>query len=203
MASQMTLFYSSSNGDRWLLGREASSGRNFVRHEPNPSSGGRVSNVDVDEFLSRDGQGPQHQALRRLLGTTGNPAEAGNNRVRGASEPEPHGGQTITAAQIRAGRGLLDWSQSRLADAAHLNVSDLANCERGRETPPHEHLERIAQALGLAGVVLLREGQNSTGGPGVRMGALGTSTGQPIEKIDTDGNDNEESGAGGISATGR
>ncbi len=32
-------FYRSSNGDRWQLIRDTASGRTFVRHEPNLSSG--------------------------------------------------------------------------------------------------------------------------------------------------------------------
>jgi hypothetical protein len=200
MASETTVFYRSSNGDRWLLVCEAPSGRTFVRHEPNPPSGGLATNLEIDEFLAHDGQGPQHQALRRLIGKTGGWVAAQEDHV--TDQPAAHGAPVITAAQIRAGRGLLDWSQSRLADEAHLSVSDVLECERGGKTPPHEHLERIARALGLGGIVLLHEGQNSTGGPGVRMGTLGTSTGQPVEKSDKEGNDNEDSRADGISATG-
>jgi hypothetical protein len=66
--SETTLLYSSSNGDRWFLVQDSDSGRKIVRHEPNRSSGGLPTDTDVEEFLSRDGQGPQHDALRRLLG---------------------------------------------------------------------------------------------------------------------------------------
>jgi hypothetical protein len=59
--------YRSSNGDCWRLVRETSSGRQFVRHEPNPSSGGRMTDTDVDDFLSVHGSGPEYAALRRLL----------------------------------------------------------------------------------------------------------------------------------------
>ena len=59
--------YRSSNGDRWRLIRDITSARAFVRHDPDPSSGGRVTHVPVDEFLSREGHGPEHVALRRLL----------------------------------------------------------------------------------------------------------------------------------------
>jgi hypothetical protein len=59
--------YTSQNGDRWRLIRDAASGRIFVRHEPNRTSGGRLSDTDVDEFLSRDGSGPEYTALRNLL----------------------------------------------------------------------------------------------------------------------------------------
>jgi len=43
------------------------SGRSLVRHEPNRASGGSVADIEIDEFFLRDGQGPQHIALRGLL----------------------------------------------------------------------------------------------------------------------------------------
>jgi hypothetical protein len=60
--------YSSPNGDRWLLVREAVSERVLVRHEPNLPSGGKASEIEVGEFLSR-GHGPEQQALLRLIGS--------------------------------------------------------------------------------------------------------------------------------------
>jgi hypothetical protein len=59
--------YRSSNGDRWMLMRHGDSSRLFVRHEPNPSSGGRMSDTDADEFLSVAGSGPEYAALRTIL----------------------------------------------------------------------------------------------------------------------------------------
>jgi hypothetical protein len=61
--------YSSANGDRWSLVRDLGSGRVFVRHEPNASSGGRTTDTGIGEFLVRHGQGPEHQELLRLIGT--------------------------------------------------------------------------------------------------------------------------------------
>ncbi len=60
--------YSSSNGDRWYLSRDPRSGRVFIRHEPNVSSGGVESSIEIVEFL-RQGHGPQHQELLRLIGS--------------------------------------------------------------------------------------------------------------------------------------
>ncbi len=57
------------DGDRWHLVRDAASGRVFVRHEPNASSGGRASDIGVGDFLVRGGHGPEHQELLRLIGT--------------------------------------------------------------------------------------------------------------------------------------
>jgi len=61
--------YRSPNGDSWFLGREPRSGHAFVIHQPNAPSGGRLSPIELGEFLSTEGKGPQHQALLRLIGT--------------------------------------------------------------------------------------------------------------------------------------
>jgi hypothetical protein len=61
--------YSSPNGDRWLLVRDADTQRVFVRHEPNAPSGGQVSDLDIGTFLSRGPLNPEHQALLRLIAT--------------------------------------------------------------------------------------------------------------------------------------
>jgi hypothetical protein len=66
--------YRSANGDRWTLIRDLNSGRRSVRHEANPSSGGQVTEMDVEAFLSIGGSGPEFAALRRLLGRSTNPA---------------------------------------------------------------------------------------------------------------------------------
>ena len=67
MAISVEDFYRSSNGDRWQLICDTASGRSFVRHEPNLSSGGRTTETDVEEFLNRTGSSPQNLALRALL----------------------------------------------------------------------------------------------------------------------------------------
>ncbi len=58
--------YRSPNGDCWYLGREPESGAAFVIHQPNGPSGGRLSHIDLGEFL-RTGKGPEQQALLRLI----------------------------------------------------------------------------------------------------------------------------------------
>jgi hypothetical protein len=63
--------YRSSNGDRWYLVQEPGSDRGYVRHQPNPASGGQSSLTDVRAFLA-EGHGPQHEALLRLLGRVPN-----------------------------------------------------------------------------------------------------------------------------------
>jgi hypothetical protein len=41
----------------------------MVLREPNASSGGRPSRLEVGDFLVRDANGPQHAELLRLIGT--------------------------------------------------------------------------------------------------------------------------------------
>lgn len=60
--------YRSPNGDSWFLGREPVDGRAFVIHQPNGPSGGRLSHIELGDFL-RSGDGPEHRALLRLIGT--------------------------------------------------------------------------------------------------------------------------------------
>jgi hypothetical protein len=49
--------------------REPNSERVFIEHEPNKSSGGHTSLVEIPDFLSHNARGPEHQALLRLIGT--------------------------------------------------------------------------------------------------------------------------------------
>ncbi len=67
MATSTVTFYSSSNGDRWQLITDDETGDHVVRHEPNLSSGGQVSEVSVPKFLGRSGTSPQAVALQVLL----------------------------------------------------------------------------------------------------------------------------------------
>jgi len=60
--------YLSPNGDSWFLGQEPANGHAFIIHQPNMPSGGRISRIEIGEFL-RQGAGPQQQALLRLIGT--------------------------------------------------------------------------------------------------------------------------------------
>jgi hypothetical protein len=62
-------FTAGANGDRWLLARDPSAGRVFVRHEPNLPSGGQVADIEIGAFLIAAGNGPEKQELLRLIGT--------------------------------------------------------------------------------------------------------------------------------------
>jgi hypothetical protein len=61
-------FYESSNGDSWSLTRDTT-GAQAVIHRPNEPSGGKPSQLEISDFLTEHANGPEHQALRRLLET--------------------------------------------------------------------------------------------------------------------------------------
>jgi hypothetical protein len=69
MATETRRLYRSPNGDRWHLARDTASGRVFIRHEANEPSGGQVTDIEIDDFLTSGGHGPQHTELLRLIGT--------------------------------------------------------------------------------------------------------------------------------------
>ena len=60
--------YRSENGDAWFIGRKPTNDHAFIIHQPNAPSGGRLSDIELDDFLRR-GNGPEQQALLRLIGT--------------------------------------------------------------------------------------------------------------------------------------
>lgn len=70
----------------------------------------------------------------------------------------------ITTAQVRAARGLIDWSQKQLAEAAGVGLSTIADFERGRRTPIGNNLAAIQRALEAAGVEFTNGGE-----PGVKL----------------------------------
>jgi hypothetical protein len=70
VSSDSELIYESSNGDSWCLTRDPLTGARAVMHRPNLQSGGRVSYIEIEKFLSEGANGPEHQALRRLLETS-------------------------------------------------------------------------------------------------------------------------------------
>ncbi|SDO51260.1 Helix-turn-helix [Methylobacterium phyllostachyos] len=73
----------------------------------------------------------------------------------------------LTAAQARAARALLDWSQTQFAAASHLGLSTIRDFEKGRRMPGHNNLAGMVRALEQAGVILLADEGNGRG-EGVR-----------------------------------
>jgi transcriptional regulator with XRE-family HTH domain len=72
----------------------------------------------------------------------------------------------ITPAQCRAARGLLDWTQQKLADRAGVGIVTVRQVEAGLSEPRRATLEVIRRALEAAGVAFIDE---NGGGPGVRL----------------------------------
>jgi len=68
--------------------------------------------------------------------------------------------------QSRAARGLLGWSQSRLAQASGVARATLAEFEAGRREPYLRTLQDIRRSLEDAGIVFIDE---NGGGAGVRL----------------------------------
>jgi len=64
----MEQLYRSPNGDTWFLARDPATGMAFVRHQANASSGGQVTDIEIDEFLSGP-PNPERDALLRVIGT--------------------------------------------------------------------------------------------------------------------------------------
>lgn len=73
---------------------------------------------------------------------------------------------SLTPAQSRAARGLLDWSQVELASRSNLSESTIRDFEKGRRVPSINNLAAIRTALEAAGVILVPENGE---GPGVRL----------------------------------
>lgn len=71
--------YRSPNGDSWFLSQDPANGHGIVVHLPNKPSGGQKSHITVADFLANGANGPEHQALLRLIGTLadGEPESSG------------------------------------------------------------------------------------------------------------------------------
>jgi len=72
----------------------------------------------------------------------------------------------ITAAQCRAARGLLDWTQQELADAARIGVATVRLFEGELSETRDATLAVIRHAFELAGAEFI---DANGGGPGVRL----------------------------------
>jgi transcriptional regulator with XRE-family HTH domain len=73
----------------------------------------------------------------------------------------------ITVAQSRAGRALLNWSQTNLANKAGLSLATIRNFELKAKHVSDRVPARIRYALERAGIKFINAGK--TGGVGVRM----------------------------------
>ena len=88
------LYRSGPNGDRWCLVRETESGRIFIEHKPNISSGGQTSQMEIGDFLAHNGHGPEHQALLHLIGSlveeTTSPRAPSDSLAKARSRSSPN-----------------------------------------------------------------------------------------------------------------
>lgn len=89
------VFFSSSNGDRWSLGRDVDAGAAHVMHYANVPSGGAVTRIEIADFLGGGPARPEQHALLRLLGDLASDPTQGQveqrptlAHLRGATENE-------------------------------------------------------------------------------------------------------------------
>ena len=78
------------------------------------------------------------------------------------------GDEIISAAQIRAARGLLDWSQGDLAEASAVSRRTIAAIERGNHGAFETNLLALRESLEAAGILFHRD-----------AGRIGVSLAQP------------------------
>ena len=72
----------------------------------------------------------------------------------------------MTPAQCRAARGLLDWTQAKLAEAAGLPLANVVEFERSGRAVPARAVRAIRLAFEAAGVEFILENGS---GEGVRL----------------------------------
>ena len=72
---------------------------------------------------------------------------------------------TITPAQCKAARALIDMDQAGLAKRASVSRNTIVDFEKGKRTPGANDLAAIRSALEAAGVLFVDEDSD---GPGVR-----------------------------------
>ncbi len=78
----------------------------------------------------------------------------------------------MTPAQCRAARGLLDWSQQQLAEAASVGVVTVRQFEGSKAAPRNATLDVLTRALDAAGVEFIPENGS---GAGVRLKKIVTN----------------------------
>jgi len=78
---------------------------------------------------------------------------------------------SLTAAQLRAARALLDWTQPKLAEAAKLSVPTIRRMEsdRGPSASTEANVDAVRRALEKGGVLFLGPQESAEGGAGVRL----------------------------------
>jgi hypothetical protein len=72
----------------------------------------------------------------------------------------------LTAAQCRAGRALIDWTQAQLSQSAAIDVQTIADFEKRFRAADETTRRRLRATLEAAGVVFIAE---NGGGAGARL----------------------------------
>ena len=72
----------------------------------------------------------------------------------------------ISRQQIKAARGMLEWTQGDVAERAGLSLSGYNAIERGDARPRKSNLDAIRRVLEKAGVIFI---DGNADGPGVRL----------------------------------
>lgn len=77
----------------------------------------------------------------------------------------------LSAAQIRAGRALVDWTGAKLAESAGLGLQTIRRMESsiGPGRSSVDNVDAVRRALEGAGVVFLEADEANGIGPGVRL----------------------------------
>jgi len=72
----------------------------------------------------------------------------------------------LTAAQCRAGRALVEWSQAQLSQSAAIDIQTIADFEKRLRAADETTRRRLRATLEAAGVVFIAE---NGGGAGARL----------------------------------
>jgi hypothetical protein len=72
----------------------------------------------------------------------------------------------LTAAQCRAGRALIDWTQAQLSQSAAIDIQTITDFEKRFRAADETTRRRLRATLEAAGVVFISE---NGGGAGVRL----------------------------------
>jgi len=137
----------------------------------------------ADEYRGQDGAAlPEIMAGRPSV--SGFPSQGKSPVIRGSfcalpvfcrrgswvSSEVPHvyAERVIVREQVRAARGMLGWSQHRLAEAAALPLSAVKAIEAGKDVRV-SIVSAIEKALADAGILFLESGDTRDGGRGLRF----------------------------------
>lgn len=97
-------------------------------------------------------------------------------------QPEAAGPNTITPAQSRAARALLNWSEADLAGRLGLGADFVRDFESGGREQPSGQVEALRSTFMTHGVVFSQEG----GSDGVRLSGQGCGEGTRLDALNTE-----------------